>query len=47
MVDNGFGGCVNNRSNATQCLIGQFILNGNCLNSCPAGYFGNATSRSC
>lgn len=45
MVDNGFGGCV--KSNATQCLAGQFLLNGNCLNSCPAGYFGNTASKSC
>ena len=46
LVDNGYGGCVA-KSNISTCSSGQFLLNANCLNLCPVGYFGNTLSKNC
>ncbi len=45
-VDNGNGGCIL-RNAALNCVVGQFLLDGNCVSSCPVTFFGNPTSGRC
>ena len=53
-IPNSFGGCVRQAgSTATQkkntptCNQNQFIANGQCVGSCPSGYYGDTNSRQC
>jgi hypothetical protein len=44
-VDNGLGGCV--QKNSVNCVTGKFLLDGNCVNTCPATYYANSVSGKC
>ncbi len=51
---NAFGGCVRQSSSTTTqrrntpaCNQNQFIANGQCVGSCPSGFYGDTNSRQC
>lgn len=47
---NAFGGCVRQAQQTTSgpsCNSNQFIFNGQCVGTCPNGFFPDATSRQC
>ena len=36
-----------NENQCLSCSSGTFLLNGECLNDCPSGYYSNSTSSIC
>jgi len=36
-----------NENQCISCSNGTFLLNGECLNHCPTGYYSNSTSNIC
>lgn len=49
-MSNSFGGCVRQTSSQASvltCNPNQYISNGQCVGSCPSGFFPDSSSRQC